>query len=275
LFDSISAQAKKLISLTSKKHHNSKTKVLAITSGKGGVGKSTITANLAYLLTQRGLNIAVLDADIGLANMQVLLNVRPTKTIFDYVDGKADLQDIFTPTPYHNITLCAGKSGYEYIKNNNSMLFSRLIHDIVSLDRYDVLLIDTGAGINEYVQEFLDISDIIMAITTTDPSAITDAYALIKMLSKTKKELFLCFNQTNKQLIGETITKSLKELAQKNRLNKNFMVKYIGSISDTQNVKVTGRLRKLFTKEFLSDQVTLDLDNIVSKILLELKRGDV
>ncbi len=270
MFNKISTQAKTLVSLTNKMHKNSKTKVVSITSGKGGVGKSTLTANIAFLLSQRNYNVAVLDADIGLANMQVLFNLRAEKTLFDYIDGKVSLKDVLIQTQYQNITLCAGRSGYEYVQNTNSLIFSRLANDIVELNKYDILLVDTGAGLNEYVQEFLDISDEILAVTTTDPSAITDAYALMKMLSKTKNKLLICFNYTKKYAIGEIITQSLTQLAQKNRLNKNFMVKYIGSISDTQNVKVTGRLRKLFAKEFRHDSATTDMENIVDRLLNEL-----
>ncbi len=257
--------------MTSKAHNQSKTKVISITSGKGGVGKSTITANTAFLLSQKGYNIAVLDADIGLANMQVLFNLRPSVTFFDYIDNKASLSEILIPTQYNNITLCAGRSGYEYTQNTSSLVFSRVVNDIIALNKYDILLIDTGAGLNEYVQEFLDVSDEILAITTTDPSAITDAYALIKMLSKTKSKLLLCFNHTKKYTIGETITTSLKDLAQKNRLNKNFMVKYIGSISGTQNIQTTGRLRKLFAKEFEYDEATRNMEDVVNNLLKELR----
>jgi flagellar biosynthesis protein FlhG len=271
MFKNISTQAKSLVSLASKKTRNSKTKVVSVTSGKGGVGKSTITANLAYLFSKQNFKIAILDADIGLANMQVLLNVKPQYTFFDYLDKNIPLEKILTQTQYKNITLIAGKSGYEYIQNDtSSLVFTRIVEEILELNKFDILLIDTGAGLNEYVQEFLNISDEILAVTTTDPSAITDVYALMKMLSKTQEKLLICFNHTKKYSIGRNITNSLKDLAQKNRLNKNFMVKYIGSINGKQNVQVTGRLRKLFVQEFEHDEVTQDLDRIAHYVLMEL-----
>lgn len=187
MFDQISTQASKLVSLTNKHAKNSQTKVIVITSGKGGVGKSTMTSNIAYLLSKRGKKVAVLDADIGLANQQVLFDIKPKKTFFDYIDGECNLEDILLDTGYEDITLIAGKSGYQYGNVNNSMVFSRVVDDIISLDRYDILLIDTGAGINEYVQEFLNITDNILAVTTTDPSALTDVYALLKMISLKKE----------------------------------------------------------------------------------------
>jgi len=271
LFNKISTQANKLVSLTNKIHSTSKTKVIVVTSGKGGVGKSTLTSNISYLLSQKKKKVAVLDADIGLANLQVLFNLKPKKTFFDYLEGTCDLEDIFLKTSYHNITLIAGKSGYQYSKINNSMHFSRLIDDIVALDKYDILLVDTGAGLNEQVQEFLELSDNILAVTTTDPSALTDVYALMKMISLKKSHLMLCFNFTAKYEIGDTITKSLKNLAVKNKLNRKFMVQYMGNISQMNSIPTTGRLRKLFAKELNRDVASRELDAVVDNLLKKIK----
>jgi len=274
MFNEISAQATELLHLTNehqaKSKKNSKTKVIAITSGKGGVGKSTVTANMAYLLSLYGKKVLVFDADIGLANMQILFNLKPNVSFYDYLEKRASLDEVILDTGYKNVFLCAGKSGYQYGQMSSSFVYSRIIKDIVSLDTYDVLLVDTGAGLNEYVQEFLEISDEIIAITTTDPSALTDVYALIKMISNTKKKLFLLFNQTANYKIGETITKSLKDLAIKNKLNKHFMVKYIGNVSVDLNIATTGRLRKLFAKEFEGSVSSFDLNNIVNNVVKEM-----
>ena len=271
MFNTISTQANSLINMTKKKYGNSKTKVVAITSGKGGVGKSTMTANIAYLFSQYGKNVAVIDADIGLANMQILFDIRPTKTLYDYIENQATLSEVLLKTKYENVTLLAGKSGHNYASSSSSLVYSRVVQDVVELNKYDVLFIDTGAGINEYVKEFLDIADEILAITTTDPSAITDVYALLKMISIDKKSLLIAFNQTPTYKIGETITQSLKQLALKNRLNKDFMVKYIGNVRSDLNISTTGRLRKLFSKEFSSDIAAMDLDVIVNNLIREMK----
>ena len=268
MFDTISSQASKLVKLTDRvKKNYSKTKLITITSGKGGVGKSTFTANMAFLLSKRGFSVAVLDADIGLANMQVLFDLKPQNTLFEYIDGTKTLDEVITKTIYPNVNLIAGRSGYQYSVNKNSFVFSRIVKDIISLNKFDILLVDTGAGLNEYVKEFLSISDNILAITTTDPSALTDVYSLMKMLSMDKNRLMLSFNHTRNYQIGETISNSLINLGKKNRLNNDFMVEYIGNVSTSANISTTGRLRKLFANEFSSDETTKQLQVIIDKLL--------
>ena len=268
MFDAISSQASKLVKLTNRvKKNHSKTKLITITSGKGGVGKSTFTANMAFLLSKRGFRVAVLDADIGLANMQVLFDLKPQNTLFEYIDGTKTLDEVITKTIYPNVYLIAGRSGYQYAVNKNSFVFSRIVKDVISLNHFDILLVDTGAGLNEYVKEFLSISENILAITTTDPSALTDVYSLMKMLSMDKNKLMLSFNHTRNYQIGEAISNSLINLGKKNRLNDDFMVEYIGNVSTSTNISTTGRLRKLFANEFSYDETTKQLQVIIDQLL--------
>ncbi len=270
MFTSISTQASKLINLTKTKSKLSKTKIITITSGKGGVGKSTFTANISYLLAKRGFKVAIIDADIGLANMQVLFNIKPKQTLFDYIEGRNTIAEVIIKTAFENISLVAGKSGYEYTNLKNSLVFTRIVNDIKELNLFDIVLIDTGAGLNEYVQEFLSVSDNVLALTTTDPSALTDVYALMKMLSIDKNRLMLCFNHTKNYKLGETIANSLVELAKKNRLNSNFMVEYIGNVSTSANISTTSRLRKLFAHEFAKDEITKQLQKVIDTLLKKI-----
>ena len=271
MFRNISEQAQNLLKLTLN-NNSTKTKLITFTSGKGGVGKSTFTANIAYLIAQKGFKVCVIDADIGLANLQVLLNVRPSASLFDYIEGRSEIEDILSSTAYENLTLVAGKSGYQYATSASSFAISRVASDILNLDTFDYVIADTGAGLNEYVQEFLEVSQNIFAITTTDPSALTDVYALIKMLSEIgKNEILLCFNHTKLFQTGATITNSLSALAQKNNINKKFMIKYLGNVSTSQNLSATAKVRKMYTKEFWSETCAQELRAIADEILKNLK----
>ncbi len=268
MFDGISEQANDLVSLAqSHSISSSKTKIITITSGKGGVGKSTLTSNIAYLLAKQGKKVAIFDADMGLANLQVLFDIKPKFSFYDYLDGNCEIEDILSDTGVLNISLIAGKSGYQYASTRANMLFSNLVSKIVALDRFDILLIDTGAGLSSSVQEFLELTDNIVALTTTDPSALTDVYALLKMISLKKQRLFLCFNYTEKYETGEIITQSLRKLALKNELNRKFMVQYIGNVSEQRGIAISGRLRKLFTKELEKEQPTKQLQLVVNNLL--------
>lgn len=270
MIDEKLSQAKKLINITKTDQNNlslSKTKLLTITSGKGGVGKSTFSANIAYILSKKGFKVLVLDADIGLANMHVLFDIRPQYTLFDYINGQKNLQEIIIQTKYNNISLIAGKSGYQYSSNSSSFIFSRLILDILALNSYDFLIVDTGAGLNDYVKEFLKISTNILAITSTDPSALTDVYSLIKMLAVDKNGLMLCFNHTKSDNIGVAVSTSLINLAKKNRLKDDFMIKYVGSVPNSDKIPFVARTRKIFVEEFPYDEVSLQLRKIVENFL--------
>jgi flagellar biosynthesis protein FlhG len=271
MFNNISTQAHALVELTQNHKKKSSTKVIAITSGKGGVGKSTISVNMAYLLAQMGKKVIIVDADIGLANLQILLNIKPKNTLYDYIDRKVVLKDVLLKTNYKNVDLCAGKSGFKYASNKSSYVYSQIIKDIVVLDIYDIVLVDTGAGINEYVQEFLVLADEIIGITTTNPSSITDLYAVMKLIALSKKKLYLIFNETQSFKAGETITKSLRELAIKNSLPKDFMVKYLGNVISDKNISLCSRAKTLFTKEYSYEGSSICLNEIVIKMLKEIE----
>ncbi len=273
MFEPLSTQANKLVKLTKKiSSKKSKTRVLTVTSGKGGVGKSTFCVNSAYLLAKRGLKVVLLDADIGLANLQVLLDIKPQNTFFDYIEGRATLDDVLLKTKFENLNLLAGKNDYKYTSQSNAFVIPRLVGDILDLSYYDVVIIDTGAGINDYVKEALNIADNVLALTTTDPSALTDLYALMKMLAKDKSELLLCFNQTDSDKTARSISNSLISLARKNDLSSQFVLKYIGNISSSANIAITGRLRKVYVYEFANQKAAEELNKIVDRMLVLLKR---
>jgi len=153
---------------------------LAISSGKGGVGKSTVAVNLAILLARMGRKVVLLDADMGTANADVLCNVMPVHTLAHVVAGRREIEDVIVQAP-GGFSLIPGASGLAQMAALSVDERERLIRQFARLEQhYDVLLIDTGAGIGPNVLGLMTAADRVLIVTTPDPTAITDAYAVIK-----------------------------------------------------------------------------------------------
>ena len=162
---------------------------LAISSGKGGVGKSTVAVNLAVMLSRMGRRVALLDADMGTANADVLCNVMPVHTLAHVVSGRREIEEIAIHAP-GGFSLIPGASGLAQMAALGSRERQRLIDQFARLEQaYDVLLIDTGAGIGPSVLGLLTAADRALIVTTPDPTAITDAYAVIKTAHRQHPEL--------------------------------------------------------------------------------------
>jgi flagellar biosynthesis protein FlhG len=162
------------------------TRVIAVASGKGGVGKTSLTVNLAIALAREGKRAVVLDGDLGLANVDVLLGVQPRYTLEHVVSGQRSLGEVMVPAP-GGIWVVPGASGLEELADMSDEQRQCLIASLAELDgRADVLLIDTAAGVSREVSAFLEAAPEVIVVTTPEPTAITDAYALIKVAASTR-----------------------------------------------------------------------------------------
>lgn len=159
-------------------------RVIAITSGKGGVGKTNVSVNLAIALANRGKEVMLMDADLGLGNVDVLLGLQPTYNLSHVIEGKCSLEEILVEGP-HNVKLVPAKSGASRMTSLNPGEYAGLIRAFNELAfNPDLLLIDTAAGISESVIHFSKASQEIVVVVCDEPTSITDAYALIKMLHR-------------------------------------------------------------------------------------------
>jgi flagellar biosynthesis protein FlhG len=187
-----------------------RTRVIAVASGKGGVGKTSLTVNLAIALAREGKRAVVLDGDLGLANVDVLLGVQPRYTLEHVVSGQRSLGEVMVSAP-GGIWVVPGASGLEALADMSDEQRQYLISCLAELDgRVDVLLIDTAAGVSREVSAFLEAAPEVIVVTTPEPTAITDAYALIKVASSEERRerdggpLFrLIVNQAND--VGEAV----------------------------------------------------------------------
>ncbi|MCF6180312.1 MAG: MinD/ParA family protein [Geopsychrobacter sp.] len=172
------------------------TRVVAITSGKGGVGKTAVVANIAIALAKQGKKILVIDADLGLANIDVVLGLSPEYNLNHFFKGERSLEEIMVEGPCGIKVLPAG-SGVQQYTRLDGQLKMRFIEAIDNLhENFDLVLIDTEAGISDNVTYFTVAAQDILVITTPEPTAITDAYALMKLLSSQyhQKNFLLCVN---------------------------------------------------------------------------------
>lgn len=189
-------------------------RVWAVTSGKGGVGKTCLTANLAAALARRGEKVLVLDADLGLANLDVVLNLHPRTTLHEVFTGKAELDDAMVPAPGGFTVLLAGSGLVEYSRLTPE-LRDQLVQVIEQVrPRFDHILLDTGAGISDVVLYTVSLADEVLIVATPEPTSMTDAYATIKVLAmqQQRTKLHLAVNQTGHLGEGRTIRGQLQQV---------------------------------------------------------------
>ena len=161
--------------------HNAK--VITVTSGKGGVGNSSMSVNLAIQLARRGKRVVIFDADFGLANVEIMLGLHPQYNLADMMFRGKKLKDIIMYGP-ENVGFISGGSGIQELANMTRTQVLDLIQKLVELDQFaDVIIVDTGAGISDAVLEFLVASGEILLVTTPEPTSITDSYSLLKALN--------------------------------------------------------------------------------------------
>jgi len=266
-------QASKLEALVNQNRNSTakKTRFIAITSGKGGVGKSTISSNMAFVMAKYGLKVGIFDADIGLANLDVMFNVKIKKNILHVLKGEATVEEILVPIE-PNLVLIPGESGEEIFKYASGGLFERFMDQANVLDDLDVMIIDTGAGIGEHIQLFLRACDDVIVVTVPDPAAITDAYATIKITSKLRDEINVIMNQVRSMKEAEALFEKINKVAQAN-IGGALKLNYLGQISNDPKISTCVKKRALFSRDFPTATPTNEIEVIVKRIAKKLERN--
>lgn len=218
---------------------NDVARVITVTSGKGGVGKTSISVNLAVQLSQIGKRVVILDADFGLANVEIMLGIRPQYNLADLMYRGKTLREIITEGP-QNIGFISGGSGIEELANLTRVQLDDLRKMLYELDDLaDVIIVDTGAGISDSVLEFVAASSEVILVTTPEPTSITDAYALLKTLSK--RSLF-SIEDTVIKMVPNRVASIAEGRELYNKLSvvvQNFLqlnIEFLGAIPTDMNV---------------------------------------
>ncbi|WP_102400914.1 MinD/ParA family protein [Haloimpatiens massiliensis] len=247
-----------------------KTRIITITSGKGGVGKSNIVVNLSIALQKMGKKVLILDADIGMGNDDILMGFLPKYTVFDTIFDDVEIEDILIEGPY-GVKLLPGGTGISKIEELTNYQREELLNKISSLNGFDYILMDTGAGINRTVLGFVAVCDELIVITTPEPTALTDAYSLMKAIAKfqLKPKGNIIVNRVIKEREGE-ITFGKFDNAVKKFLNID--VEYLGKVSEDRALIQSVREQKPFIVNYPDSEVSRDIKNIACKLTGEVNK---
>lgn len=216
-------QATQLRSLV-RQHRPQRASVIAITSGKGGVGKSNVAVNLSIKLASAGKNVVLLDADLGLANADVLCNIDLPYNLSHVIARKRELHEVMVTAP-GGFKLIGGASGLARMADLTDFDRSRIVESLMAVEHAaDTIVIDTGAGISPNVLSFTRAADHVLVVTTPEPTAITDAYAVIKVITKDglDRRISLLVNQVRGAAEGRMVHERVAKVA-KNFLGVNVL----------------------------------------------------
>lgn len=206
-------------------------RVIAVTSGKGGVGKTNLVVNLGVTLTRWNYRVIILDADLGMANVDVMTNAFPRYSLEDVINGHKDIREVMVE-PLNSLKIIPGGSGMFNLANLDRQRQDRLIERLGVLDREaDILLIDTGAGISQHVINFLASAGEILLVTTPEPTALTDVYGLIKVLheKKTHRKVHTVVNMVKNVAEGEEVFQRLNKVV--NKFLGSPEIGYLGAVN--------------------------------------------
>lgn len=245
--------------------------MLAVTSGKGGVGKTFVSANLAASLSAQGQRVLVIDADLGLANLDVVLNLHPKTTLHDVFAGKVKLQEAIVKAPGGFSVLLAGSGMIEYSRLTAQV--KEQLFEVVKIlsPSFDVIILDTGAGIADLVLFGISMADEVLVVATPEPTSLTDAYATIKVLSMQQKRqrIRIIVNQTIRHGDGRAITGQLQQVLDRFVLSETgaaTRLVHLGDIPEDSAVRAAIMRRQLLITTTPSSNAALAIGQLARKI---------
>ncbi|MGN0729102.1 MinD/ParA family protein [Treponema sp.] len=243
-----------------------KTRIIAITSGKGGVGKTNIAVNMAIAYSQIGKKVILIDGDLGMANVNVLLSVVPQYNLMHVINHKKTMNEIILDTEF-GFKFIAGANGFSKIANLSNDELDYFAKEFSSLSNADIIIIDTGAGISNNVLQFLAAADEVYVVTTPEPTAITDAYGIIKIITTEllHRQIYLklLVNRVHSSDEGKRISDLIINIVAQ---FLNYKVEYIGFVYDDPVVQASVIRQKPFMIINPTSKPAVCLKHIVGRI---------
>jgi flagellar biosynthesis protein FlhG len=249
-----------------------KPRIITVTSGKGGVGKTNVSVNMALAYARLGKTVVVMDADLGLANVNVMLNMIPKFNLYHVIRKQKTMKEIMLETDY-GIFIVAGASGFSKIANLTEEERQNFIEELDTLSNADIIIIDTSAGVSSNVLDFIAAADDAVIITTPEPTAITDAYGIIKIIATESDNLTmglkLVVNRVKSVVEAKRVAERMTNIAGQ---FLNLKVDYLGFIFEDPMVAQAVLRQRPFMVIDPRCKASLCVQHIVTRLEKNLPR---
>ncbi|GHT51300.1 site-determining protein [Spirochaetia bacterium] len=257
--------------LGAKKREGKKTRIITVASGKGGVGKTNMAVNMALAYSRLGKKVIVMDADLGLANVNVILKMIPKWNLYNVIRKQKTMKEILIETEY-GISIVAGASGFSKIANLSDDERQNFIDEMNTLTSADIIIIDAGAGVSDNVLDFIAAADDAVIITTPEPTAITDAYGIVKIIAteidSLNMGLKLVVNRVHKASDAKQVADKMISIANQ---FLNIKLEYLGFVFDDPAVPQA----VLKQRPFMVDSPRCRASQCVQHIVGRLEKTDI
>lgn len=245
--------------------------LLAIASGKGGVGKTWFSISLSHALAQQGKRVLLFDGDLGLANVDVQLGLMAKRDLNDVIDSDLDLSRVIEHHEEGGFDVVAGRSGQAVLSNMPLARLNELVQQMRAMKQYDVVIIDLGAGIDRTVRFMAAASDMTLVVTTDEPTALTDAYVFIKLghQSGHSDNMQVVVNMTGSLKEGETTYNTLLKAC------KSFLQiapPLMGLIRQDKRVRDAIRAQTLYLIRTPASETAEDVERVAARVMDEILR---